>query len=154
MSYKVPLKVTEVQLTYKNKIKPNERPQISGSNDAYRVLESNWSDQIELVEEFNMLLLDRSNRVLGMYPVSKGGLNGTVVHLKIIFAAALKGRASAIIAAHNHPSGPLKPSQSDIDVTRKLVKAGEILEIKVMDHLILSPHGEYFSFADEIGMGL
>lgn len=149
MSYKVPMKVSEIRLTYNNKIPPEDRPQILNSNDAYWVLESNWSDQIELLEEFKVLLLDRANRVLALCPISKGGVAGTVVDLKIVFAAALKGKASSIILAHNHPSGNLKPSQTDIKLTEKFKQAGEILEIQVLDHIILSPHGRYYSFADE-----
>lgn len=86
---------------------------------------------------------------MAICPISKGGVSGTVVDLKIVFAAALKGRASSIILAHNHPSGNLKPSQADIELTRKFRKAGEILDISVLDHLILSPDGDYYSFADE-----
>lgn len=154
MSYKVPLKVAEIQLSYKNKCKAKDRPQIKSSRDAYWILESNWSDRMALVEEFNILLLDRSNRVMAMSHISKGGISSTVVDLKIIFAAALKGRASGIILAHNHPSGNLRPSQADIELTNKFKKAGEILEITILDHLILSPDGTYYSFADDMKMGL
>ncbi len=149
MTYKVPLQVSEIKLVYKSKTKAKERPQITSSRDAYWTLESNWSDQIGLLEEFNVLLLDRSNRAMAICPISKGGVSGTVVDLKIVFAAALKGRASSIILAHNHPSGNLKPSQADIELTRKFRKASEILDISVLDHLILSPDGDYYSFADE-----
>ena len=95
-----------------------------------------------LVEEFNILLLDRSNRVMALCPISKGGVSGTVVDLKIVFAAAIKGRASSIILAHNHPSGNLQPSQADIDLTKKFEKAGKLLDIPVLDHVILSPDGD------------
>lgn len=152
MSYKIPMQVAEIQLTYNNKVKAEDRPQIRSSRDAYWVLEANWSDQIGLIEEFNILLLDRSNRVMAMCPISKGGVSGTVVDLKIVFAAALKGRASSIIMAHNHPSGNLSPSQADIDLTKKFKQAGEILEVQVLDHLILSPDGNYYSFADDLKM--
>ena len=97
MTYKIPLQVAEIQLTYNNKVKAKDRPQIMSSRDAYWVLESNWSDQMGLLEEFNILLLDRANRVLGMCPISKGGVSGTVVDLKIVFAAAIKDRPSSII---------------------------------------------------------
>lgn len=100
MSGKIPAKVSEIHLVYKTKTRAADRPQIRTSGDAYQVLKSNWSDQIELIEEFNVPLLDRSNRVMGMCPISKGGTAGTVGDLKIVFAAALKGRASSIILAH------------------------------------------------------
>lgn len=148
MSSKVPTQVTEIKLTYNNKIRAAERPQIRNADDAYHILETNWSDQIGLLEEFNVLLLDRSNRVMAMYPVSKGGVSGTVVDLKIVFAAAIKGRASSIILAHNHPSANLTPSEADISLTERFKKAGEILDIKVFDHLILSPEGGYYSFSE------
>lgn len=150
MTEKLPTKVSEIRLTYKSKTKAADRPQIRTSRDAYKVLQANWSDQMELLEEFNVLLLDRSNRVMGLCPISKGGTTGTVVDLKIVFAAAIKGRASSIILAHNHPSGNLQPSEADIDLTRKFREAGGILDIPILDHLILSPDGGYYSFADEL----
>lgn len=143
------MKVSEIRLVYESKVKPDDRPQIRSSQDAYWVLESNWSDQIQLVEEFNILLLDRSNRAMGMCPISKGGINGTVVDLRLVFASALKARASAIILSHNHPSGNLTPSYSDIKLTERFEKVGKLLQIEVLDHLILSPHDAYYSFADE-----
>lgn len=149
MDYKVPMEVAEVELSYNNKVKAKDRPRITSSKDAYWILESNWSHQMALLEEFNILLLDRSNRVMAMSNISKGGVSGTVVDLKIVFATALKGRASAIIMAHNHPSANLTPSQADISLTEKFKTAGEMLDISVLDHLILSPDGGYYSFADE-----
>lgn len=141
--------VAEVELTYRTKVKASERPQVRSSQDSYAVLTQNWSDQIEMLEEFYLLFLNRQNRVTGIYLVSKGGVAGTVVDAKIVFAAAVKALASSIILAHNHPSGNTQPSQQDIDLTNKLKKAGETLDITVLDHLILTPHDGYFSFADE-----
>lgn len=143
------LQVAEVQLIYRTKVKASERPQIRCSEDAHAILRQNWSDQIELLEEFYLLFLNRQNRVTGIFQVSKGGIAGTVVDAKIVFAAAVKALASSIILAHNHPSGNLQPSQQDIDLTMKLKRAGETLNITVFDHLILTPHDGYFSFADE-----
>ena len=105
MSYRIPVKVSEVRLIYESKVKPEERPQIITSRDAYWVLEANWSDQISLRKEFNILLLDRSNRVMALSSLFKGGVNVTVVDLRLAFTTALKARASSIIIAHNHPSG-------------------------------------------------
>jgi DNA repair protein RadC len=141
--------VSEVKLIYQTKVKASERPQIRHSQDSHAILRQNWSDQIELLEEFYILFLNRQNRVTGIYLVSKGGVAGTVVDAKIVFAAAVKALASAIILAHNHPSGNLQPSQQDIDLTRKLKRAGETLDITILDHLILTPHDGYYSFADE-----
>lgn len=140
--------VSEVQLSYRNKVQAADRPQIRGSRDAFALLHANWSDDLELLESFHVLFLDRANRVKGMYQVSKGGTAGTVVDAKIVFAAALKVLASSLILAHNHPSGSLQPSQADIDLTRKLKEAGKTLDIQVLDHLILTTES-YYSFADE-----
>jgi len=150
MSYQISTQVTEVKMVYYNKVKADERPQIRSSFDAYEVLAANWNDgTIGLYEEFYILLLDRSNRVMGRYLVSQGGMAGTVVDAKLLFASALKCRASSIILAHNHPSGTLQASLLDKTLTKKLVKGGEVLDIAVLDHLILSPEGGYLSFADE-----
>ena len=107
-----------------------------------------WSDHIELIEEFYILLLNRSNKVLGCTNISKGGVSGTVVDAKVIFAAALAANASSVILAHNHPSGNLKPSHADKEITQKLKGGGELLDIAVLDHLIITKDG-YTSFADE-----
>jgi len=143
------LQVAEVTLVYRTKVKAADRPQIKSSFDAFVVLTNQWSDLIEFQEEFNILLLNRANRVLGIYHVSKGSACGTVVDAKIVFTAALKANATSIILAHNHPSGNLQPSQQDIDLTEKLKKCGELLDIQVFDHLILTPEDGYYSFADE-----
>ena len=151
MNYDVPLKVTEIELIYNNKVKAVDRPQITSPEDAYRIFEHNWSRQMSLLEEFRVLLLDRSNRAMSIYSVSRGGVSGTVVDLKIVFAAAIKGRASSIILAHNHPSGNLKPSQADIDLTKKFEEAGKLLDIPVLDHIILSPAPDcgFYSFSQD-----
>ncbi|MEM1118835.1 MAG: JAB domain-containing protein [Bacteroidota bacterium] len=140
--------VAEIELTYKSKVKPCDRPQITSPKQSYDILLHNWSDQLEWVEEFNLLLLNRANRVLAFYNVSKGGQAGTVVDAKVVFAAALKLKATGIILAHNHPSGNLHPSMQDIAVTKKLVEGGKLLDITILDHLIVTPYG-YYSFAEE-----
>lgn len=105
---------------------------------------------MELLEEFVVLLLNKANKVIGLFRVSRGGTCGTVADVKIIFAAAIKAMASGVILAHNHPSGNVQPSHADIDLTRKCRDGGKLLEIAVLDHLILSPEGGYYSFADEM----
>ncbi|KAA3640909.1 MAG: DNA repair protein [Bacteroidetes bacterium] len=141
-------RVSEVRLVYKSKIDIRDRPKVRSSRDAYNVFINNWSDQIELVEEFNMLMLRRSGRVLGILNVSKGGHSGTIVDAKIIFSAALKCCANSIILAHNHPSGQTTPSRADNSLTKKLKQAGEVLDILVIDHLIITPYS-YYSYGDE-----
>ena len=99
-------------------------------------------------EEFWILLLNRANKVTSKHLISKGGQAGTVADPKIIFNTALENHAAYVILAHNHPSGNLRPSQADIDLTRKLKSAGAFLDIPVLDHLIITDEG-FFSFADE-----
>jgi len=99
-------------------------------------------------EEFWLLMLNRANRVLGRFKVSQGGLSGTVIDTRIILKKALDNLASSIIVCHNHPSGNIQPSDADVRITEKLKKAGEMLEIKLLDHLIIADKS-YFSFADE-----
>lgn len=141
--------VAEIQLIYKSNVKPSLRPKITGSKDAYNVLVENWdSSKIEFVEQFKVMLLNRANKVLGIFEVSSGGSTGTVADPKLIFAAAIKTNTCGIIMAHNHPSGNLRPSQADIDLTKKMKEGGKLLEIQILDHLILTTEG-YYSFADE-----
>ena len=95
-----------------------------------------------------MILLDRANKVLGIYEVSQGGTCGVVVDIKLIFAAALKASTSGIILSHNYPSGNLTPSDADKLMTRRIKMAGELLEIPVLDHILVSGEG-YLSFMEE-----
>jgi DNA repair protein RadC len=141
--------VSEVKVTYRNVLQIADRPTINSSRDAENILRENWSDDMELLEEFNVLFLTKANQVKGIFRVSRGGTAGTVVDIKILFATALKGMAAALVVAHNHPSGSISPSQADIDLTRKLRKAGEMFDLPILDHLILAPYGGYYSFADE-----
>ncbi|MBL7872026.1 MAG: JAB domain-containing protein [Cyclobacteriaceae bacterium] len=141
--------VAEIQLTYKSNVKPSLRPKINTSRDAYNILLENWDDsKIEFIEQFKVILLNRANKVLGIVEISTGGVSGTVADPKVILGAALKAAASGFIMAHNHPSGNLTPSQTDIDLTRKLKEGGRFLEIQLLDHVIVTTEG-YYSFADE-----
>ena len=99
-------------------------------------------------EEFWLLMLNRANRVLGRFKVSQGGLSGTVIDTRIILKKALDNLASSIVVCHNHPSGNNQPSDADVKITEKLKKAAEMLEIKLLDHVIIADKS-YFSFADE-----
>ena len=141
--------VAEVRLVYKTKVKASERPQITKSADSFLVFKKHWNlETIDFLEHFKVMLLNRANRVLGIIEISKGGMAGTVADPKVIFAAAIKSAASSIILAHNHPSQNLNPSQADFNLTRKIKNGGELLDIGVLDHLIISSEG-YYSFADE-----
>lgn len=143
------LNVAEIQLSYKSHVKPSERVKITCSRDAYNVLLQTWDDsKLEFVEQFKVILLNRANKVLGIFEVSTGSTTATVADPKIIFAAAIKANASGIIIAHNHPSGNLSPSQQDVDLTRKVKDGGKILEVQLLDHVIITTES-YYSFADE-----
>lgn len=143
------LQIAEIELVYRSKVKASQRPQITTSQDAYKVLLDSWDeDKLELVEQFALLLLNKAGKVLGIYKVSTGGITGTVADPRIIFTAALKANAVALILAHNHPSGNLKPSRLDEELTSKIKRGGDFLDIKLLDHLIITKD-EYYSFADE-----
>lgn len=140
--------LTEIELTYKSNSSYNERHKVSSANDAFKLLLNNWNEnKIELLEQAKILILNRSNQVLGISHLSTGGTSGTVVDPKQVFVLALKANASGIILAHNHPSGSLCPSNADDKITHKLYKAGKLLDIDVLDHLIITKEG-YYSFAE------
>lgn len=142
-------KVAEVQISYKPDYNINDRTRISSSNQTYQLLKSQWDmGKIAFLEEFKVLLLNRGNRVLGIVDISMGGVSGTYVDPKVVFAVALKGNASGIILTHNHPSGSVRPSEADIKLTKRLVECGKLLDINVWDHIILSENS-YYSFADD-----
>lgn len=141
--------VAEVELVYRTKVKPSQRPKITTSVDAYEILQKIWNrDKIELVEEFKVLLLNRSNKVLGVLDASSGGITGTVADPRIILTAAIKANAVGIVLSHNHPSGSVKPSRADEELTVKIREAARYLDMAVLDHIIITSEG-YYSFADE-----
>ena len=99
-------------------------------------------------EEFWVLHLSRSNRILAWKKISQGGIAGTVTDVRLILKDALENTASSLIICHNHPSGNLQPSEADKEITRKIAEAAKIMDIRLLDHLIIG-EGGYFSFADE-----
>ena len=123
-----------------------KRHQIVTSKDAVDIFQPMLGDISH--EEFWILFLNRANFVTGKHAVSSGGMSGTVVDPKMVFKAALEAKAVGIILCHNHPSGNVKPSQQDIDLTKKLASAGKLMEISVLDHIIVAQSSSY-SFADE-----
>lgn len=142
-------RVNEVEIIYRNRIPYQDRIQITKSATAYEILLHAWDEnRMELVEQFKILLLDQKNNCLGISDISTGGMSACLADPKVIFATALKARATGIILAHNHPSGNLQPSDSDKALTRKLKEGGKLLDIAVLDHLIVTPQN-YISFADE-----
>jgi DNA repair protein RadC len=134
--------VAEIKVSYSTKNSQKEK--ITSSDKAYSLFLNSWSKKtIELQEEFKVMMLNNSNEVLGIYSMSKGGITGTVVDVRLIFAVALKCNATAIILAHNHPSGKLKPSDNDLSITKKIKSGSNILDINLLDHLIVTKNGHY-----------
>lgn len=123
-----------------------EKPQITCAADAHRLLAPHLEELQH--EEFWLLFLNRANRVTNKEQLSKGGVAGTVVDAKLVFKRALELQASGIILAHNHPSGNLRPSQQDIDVTKQLRDGAKLLDMAILDHIIIAEN-KFFSFADE-----
>jgi len=141
--------VAEISVSYKPYI--SDKPIVMSALDAYNVFFDFFPlETIGLQEIFLVMYLNNASRVLGVYKVSTGGITGTIVDLKLILSVGLKIVASGIMLAHNHPSGSLKPSHQDILVTNKIKDAAKVLDIKLLDHLIVSPEkGSYISLANE-----
>jgi len=143
-------KVNEIQISYREFPAVIQSNKITCSNDAYRILKESWDQNtIGLQESFRVLLLNNASQVKGIFELSRGGITGTLVDIRILLAVALKSLSTGIILAHNHPSGKVIPSKADRQITRKIQKAAKYLDIRVLDHVILSPGEAYFSFADE-----
>lgn len=140
--------IAEISITYSHKIKPADRIKICGSKEAYDQFLPLFADVLEHHEKFLIILLNRSNQMIGYYKVSEGGTAGTVVDPKLVFQAAIKANASSILLSHNHPSGTCQPSEADLRITKKLKEGGAFLDIQVLDHIIISSD-KYYSFADQ-----
>ena len=141
--------LSEIQIKYSPKVSAFDRPQIKTSQDAFEqfmlLLDTS---QFFIKEEAAVLYLNRANRVIGGYRLSSGGITGTIVDIRIILGIALKSLSCGIIIAHTHPSGELHPSRTDEKFTEQLRQAAEMLQIKLLDHLIIA-EGKYLSFEDE-----
>lgn len=127
-------------------LEPGGKKRVTTSRDAAEWLQIKLKDLTH--EVFGLLLLNHANKILRFEIVSEGGLTATIADPRIIFKKALTGNATSMILCHNHPSGNLKPSRADVELTQKLVRAAGLLDIRVLDHLIVSDSG-YYSFADE-----
>jgi len=125
---------------------PTKRIQITSSKDAYNIIKPHILDLHH--EEFWVIFLNKGNVVLKTDRMSFGGVSGTVADPKLIFKRALEEVASAVILAHNHPSGNLRPSAADEQITQKMKEGGKLLDISVLDHIICT-NESYYSFADE-----
>lgn len=139
--------VAEVQISYYPSFIADFK--IENSRNSFELLLNDWEQStLQMQEEVKVLLLNRSNKVLGIYNLARGGLTSCVVDVRLILSVALKCLATGIILVHNHPSGNLKPSKDDLKITEQLKLSCELLNIQLLDHLIITKH-DYFSFADE-----
>jgi DNA repair protein RadC len=141
------MKAAEAKIVYTTIIKNSERLKISTSETAYNLLKPFYDEYMDFKESSYIVMLNRNNKVLGVTKISEGGVSGTVVDLKLIFQAAFLGGASGLILSHNHPSGNLKPSSADISLTKKAVEVGNLVDMPVLDHIILTSEG-YYSLTD------
>ncbi|RRQ45517.1 RadC family protein [Chryseobacterium sp. SC28] len=123
-----------------------ERSQITSSKDSYEILETHLSHLS--TEEFWVIFLNHQNKVLYKACLFRGGIDSSAVDVRVIFKTALEHFSTRIVVAHNHPAGSLKPSQQDLNLTQKIREAGNLLNIDLLDHLILTQNG-YYSFIDE-----
>ena len=140
------MKINEVEIVYKRK--NSAKPKFNDSNQVYKILCPFFENVIDHHESFKILLCDNNNRILGVYHLSEGGLTGTVVDIRIVAQSIILSNAKSIILAHNHPSGNILPSEQDKSVTNKIKNMCNLLEVRLLDHIVLTSEG-YFSFADE-----
>jgi DNA repair protein RadC len=141
--------IPEIELLYTPPVDILTSPRILDSESAYWQFIDTWNKaKLEFIEQFKVLVLNRAHRVLGICTLSTGGLSSTIIDIRLLFAVALKSNASAIIVAHNHPSGELTPSKNDIIITKRIYDAGKILDIEVLDHLIINKQS-FYSFKNE-----
>lgn len=141
--------VAEVQLSYKNQVPCKDRQIINSSATAYNIVKNHFPDEtIDYRESFKVFYMNVAGHLLGCLTVSEGGPCSTAVDVKLILQGALLTNAHGVIMAHNHPSGNLQPSTPDKFMTEKVEKALQIMDMKLLDHLIVT-RGGYFSFVDE-----
>lgn len=142
--------VSELTISYMPKVKPSDRYCIRFSRDAYDLLKREGfnDDILEYKEYFKLVLLNHSNKVLGITTISEGGMDSTVVDVRLVLQSALLAHSSSIILAHNHPSGGLSPSEHDDNITQKIKDAAKLMDIKLYDHVIVTTDS-YYSYADE-----
>lgn len=139
--------IAEVQISYSSHVKAKDRMKVTGSKDAADAFRIFWP-AYEHIEFSYLLMLNRQNQILGYHQLSKGGMTGAVVDVRVIFQVALKSSSTSIILAHNHPSGNLDVSNADRKITNQIKQAGIILDIPLLDHLIMTTDS-YLSMADE-----
>ena len=140
--------IAELEVKYTPNKYDGEIKKITNSNEAYQLVLESWNKEtLQLFEEFKVIMLNNSNEVLGIWVMSKGGMTGTAVDVKLLFSVVLKSCAAAIITVHNHPSGNLQPSESDSNIYEKMKSVASFLDVRYLDNLIITKDG-YYSFMD------
>lgn len=140
-------KVAEIMVSYRPEKTIDFK--LEKSRESFELILNNWDeDKIQMQEEVKLILLNRSNKVLGIYSLATGGITSCVVDVRLILSVALKTLATGLIIVHNHPSGNINPSADDRKITEQLKSACKIMGIQLLDHLIITKE-DYFSFADE-----
>lgn len=136
----------QVKLSYVNETEISDRSIIRNADDAAKLLFESWDKStIEHIETVKVILLNNGQQLLGIADISQGGLTGSVIDVRLIAQYAITANASAVLLAHNHPSGNLKPSHSDIEITKKVKDAMKLLDITLLDHLIINKDGQYIT---------
>ena len=143
----IPELIAEVQISYSSHVKAKDRTKICGSADAASAFRSIWPSY-DHIEFCYMLMMNRQNQILGYHQISKGGMTGAVIDVRVVFQVALKACSTSLILAHNHPSGNLQASDADRKITRQIKDAGLILDIPLLDHIILTTDS-FLSMADD-----
>lgn len=123
------------------------KSKISSSVDACNFARQFYYDDIDIYESFFVIFLNQANNTLGFTKISQGGITSTVVDSRLIFKYAIETLSTSLILVHNHPSGQLKPSQQDVNLTRQIKEACKFIDVNVLDHIILNADN-YYSFAD------
>ena len=140
-------KIPQIKLSYVADLSVS-KPQVLNSKSVASVFRESYDEgDIDYRESFKVTYLNRANKVIGIQTVSMGGTSVTAVDVKLIFSGALLSNASSVILCHNHPSGNLKPSIPDDEITKKIVEAGKLLDIRVLDHVIIT-RTDYYSYND------
>jgi len=139
--------IPEITVSYKDTVKNSERAVVTCSADVAKIFTEACKGCMDHHEEVYALFLNRANRVLGISNIAKGGFSSSVIDIRIILQTALIVSASAIMLSHNHPSGSIKPSKQDLDITKQVQKGCEAIGIQLLDHVIVTSE-TYTSFAD------
>jgi DNA repair protein RadC len=140
--------IKEIEISYSYGTAKGERETVKSSNDANIVFSSMIKNSIEYKESFLLMVLNNANEILGVKKISEGGMTMCPVDVRLIFQTVLKAHGVAFLICHNHPSGKLTPSTADKELTNKITEAAKVLDLKLLDHLIITKNN-YLSFADD-----